>query len=66
MIDAYKEPATSCEMCRAPIQRLANGRPRRFCSDACRAKSYRNRAYLRLGAALAAAADQLAQQETIQ
>jgi hypothetical protein len=30
-----------CERCGAPIGQRATGRPRRFCSDACRQSHYR-------------------------
>jgi hypothetical protein len=32
-----------CEICSWPITLNRNGRPRVYCSEACRAKAYRNR-----------------------
>lgn len=32
-----------CQHCGTPVGWLGNGRPRRFCSGACRARAYRRR-----------------------
>lgn len=36
---AYESP--HCLVCGAPLEHQATGRPRRFCSNACRQKDYR-------------------------
>lgn len=34
---------SSCPICKARFQRAGTGRPRRFCSDACKARAHRKR-----------------------
>lgn len=38
---------TACALCGKPITNSPTGRPRTYCSDACRQKAYRNRLLLR-------------------
>ncbi|WP_189720635.1 hypothetical protein [Stenotrophomonas maltophilia] len=38
---------TACALCGKPITSSPTGRPRTYCSDACRQKAYRNRLLLR-------------------
>ena len=37
------EPCPRCGMCGVPVAISAQGRPRKFCSDRCRAKAFRLR-----------------------
>lgn len=39
--------STACALCGKPITNSPTGRPRTYCSDACRQKAYRNRLLLR-------------------
>lgn len=40
---ADRDDPTECENCATPIARDRFGRPRRYCSDACRQSAYRSR-----------------------
>ena len=40
---ADRDDPTGCEVCATPIERDGFGRPRRYCSDACRQAAYRSR-----------------------
>ncbi|MEN1942396.1 hypothetical protein WCE55_00825 [Luteimonas sp. MJ293] len=45
-MSAQPDPDAVCWVCSAPIRRKRNGRPRKYCSAACRQKAARSRHYL--------------------
>lgn len=45
-MSACPKPEAVCWVCSAPLRRKRNGRPRKYCSGACRQKAARARHYL--------------------
>jgi len=43
VVVSVREGPTECENCATPIARDSYGRPRQYCSDACRQSAYRFR-----------------------
>lgn len=55
----YTPPPDLCGVCAKRISQPETGRPRRYCSNACKCKSYRNRGIVRLAHKLKTIVDKM-------